>query len=301
MISFDPSKPVVLFLTGKAGTGKSTLAGGIAPPISSSFITEKDDYHPIHWHEYSITPPLQALYAARTRVEGENALERQKYEILKTLLDVFNHSPLYGAPPFDALVSMVQQIMMINTNSDQAFMVQARLLLESHDPDVLYKNLERAINNRLLKYKSDVLRELEDLEEEYPDRAFNPKLFGVVLPDVSSDEEWNYIRNAFDNTMVIELQCDEDIRLERLDEDSVEVWRVPLTSDRMFFLNTNTKVERMLLNGDPLPVTDDDNRRGKKKGIERCTERLKREEFQDLLTRFRSIFQTESSTYAQDQ
>lgn len=307
MISFDPHKPIVLVLTGKSGVGKSTLAGAIAPPLGSSTINYTDNLpnpwnrHPIHWHEFSIQPPLQALLAARSRIEGENDVERQKYEILKTLLDLFNQSPLYGAPPFDDLVRMVNELMSFSANYDKSFMRSARQLIEAYDPDALYKCLSRSVIGRYVSYNNDLVKDIEELEDTYPDKAFGPKLFGAVISDVSSDEEWDFIRSTFDNTLVIELQCDEDIRMERLDDHDTEVWRVPLSEDSMLFLDTGTKVERMVLNGDPLPITDDDNRRGKSKGKQRCIDRLKAEEFEELLTRFRSIFQTESVTNAQDQ
>lgn len=304
MISFDSTKPVVLVLTGEPGTGKSTLAGGIATPLGSSVINYTDNtgpwnLHPIHWHEVSIHPPLQALLAARTRIEGENVPDRQRYEILKTLLDLFNHSPLYGAPPFKRLIDMVEEIMTIPTNSDKFFLFKARLILEEYDSDILYKNLERTINSRFLSYKTDLMNDLEELEETFPDSAFGPKLYGVVISDVSSDDEWDYITEAFgDNVIRIDLCCDEDVRLERIDEDS-EGWNTNLRTGDLI-LGTTTKVERMVLDGDPLPITDDDNRRGKSKGKQRCIERLQKEEFKDLLQTFRSIFQTES-TNAQDQ
>lgn len=304
MISLDSSKPVILLVTGKPGTGKSTLAGGIAPPVGNSFsnISDADqvfnpwNMHPIHWHEYSSLPPLQAIYAARTRIEGENEQERQRYEILRTLLDVYNHSPLYGAPPFARLMSIVEELMRADTNDADQFFSFAQSLIEEADPYQLFKHMEQRISERYLSYKSDVSNELRDLEEEYPDKVFRPKLFGVVISDIKSQREYNHL-SLLENTICLGMTCDEEVRLSRLEDDDpgieIDVYSVDFT------LDTTTEVEKMILRGDPLPVTDEDNRRGKKKGKERCAQRLKGEEFDTLLANFRSLFQTENNTDAQ--
>jgi cytidylate kinase len=220
---FNDSKPIILGIAGKAGTGKSTIGSYLAPMgrIASSFQQENEGFYPIFWDHLSFAMPLYRISSIRTGIQGSNRDDRIKYEILDTVLDSFGKSPLFGAPPFQNLIQMVNQLATYPCPQDgskpRAFLQYAGDVFREEDSHVLIKLMARKIRDINTRFRQDVDQVLADHDEEGTDEVLIPKVPGIVVTDVRTRDEAAFLLQQ-ENIILIKLECDDATRFARLSE-----------------------------------------------------------------------------------
>lgn len=182
----DIDSPIFLGLSGKALTGKSSVAESLAPLVMAK---EDDEDSPeyIRWIKIDLAAPLYELATIRQLVDGESAEDRCLYEIHKVLVKIFGGSPLYGAPPYDELVDLVYEIAHCPCEKEG----KARSFLQYVGTDVLRNSYPDVWINYLARSAKDehrmYLRECELLDK-------NPGGFGVVIGDLRFKNEAEFIK-----------------------------------------------------------------------------------------------------------
>ena len=104
MKTFDPDYPIILGLCGKAGTGKTSVAEYIVPNYSVKFTPQAT------WDHLFFAMPLYEMASIKRGTLGDLRADRVAYRIHDTLLDLFGASPMFGAPKYDELVTLVKDI-----------------------------------------------------------------------------------------------------------------------------------------------------------------------------------------------
>ncbi len=211
---YNPNKPIVVGLCGKAATGKTAVAKGFVPTASSSAIffegdTEKqlEDARIIVDHLY-FAMPLYSMATIKTKTEGDKVAERELYGIHEVLFDLFGRSPLYGLPPYNQLVALTHMIHQMDISRDtkpRSFLQNSGTLIRSIDPDTFTTWVERKI----------IANSASAIEMGVPHLTF--------ISDVRMPNEAQMIAEQ-DNGVVIEYTCDDGVRNARiLDRDGVRM------------------------------------------------------------------------------
>lgn len=184
--------PIVIGLSGLPGTGKSTVANGLVPNMAVR-IDEKTD---TVWDCLRFSVPCKAIVNIRTQVTGEDAIDRQLYQVMNVYLDLFG-SPLFGGPKFEELVELTYESLELSMG--QRELSQAiGAMCRSHQPEVFSQWMRKKINNRF------------KLFEEHSTHI-------IIIPDANYPEDTDMIR-AQPNGLVIDLCASDEMRDERLNE-----------------------------------------------------------------------------------
>lgn len=202
---------LVVGLIGKAGTGKTTVANAIVPQSSMGRVgddLDADNRSPAEYNHLFFSLPLYEMASIRTGTEGMMASDRMKYAIHDVLLRLFGGSPIFGAPSYDRLVEMVEEIVGISVPLDgskpREFLQKVGTdICRAWDPDVWVKWMRR-------KIASDYFQAMQ----EHADRPYAPD-FITVVSDVRFMNEVELIRE-YPHYLLVKLICDEDVRQERI-------------------------------------------------------------------------------------
>ena len=211
-MTYAPSAPILVGLTGSIASGKTATAQALSPAarvLSSDF--DDDGYLSIHWQHVPFALPLHQMATVRQTTTGDGAFDRMCYQIHAILLDVFGASPLYGAPPYNDLVKMVQQIVsfpVVSEGKPRKFLQHVGTeVVRAYNPDAWVTWMDRKVRGMFMQHCAT-----RGEESERP--------FGVVIDDVRMLNEAEYIRSA-PNGLLIKLWARPDIIAERLyDRDS---------------------------------------------------------------------------------
>jgi len=190
--NFDPDQPIVLGFAGGYCTGKTSTANGIAPPVRIGFSEGKQHTGSrIIWDHLYYALPLYRMATARQSIEGEQARQRMLYEIHATLLDVFGNNPLYGAPKYDELVRMANEIATYpcpKEGKPRSFLQHVGTdIIRVYDDDAWVKWMDRKIKENHRKFLWEH-REIEPCCEHDCDNPVEnldeiPPMYGVVISD----------------------------------------------------------------------------------------------------------------------
>src|SRR3990167_6907468 len=97
---FNPDFPIVLGVSGKACTGKTSVGNVLAPTTRIlGGIPDKPDLNllePLWWDHLFYAMPIYAMASARRGIEGVDAYSRQCYDIHNILLEIWPN-PIWGA------------------------------------------------------------------------------------------------------------------------------------------------------------------------------------------------------------
>lgn len=193
---FKEGHPIIIGLSGEAGTGKTVSATAIVP---EGVVTRTDLYW---WDHKFLAMPLYAIANARRDISGQKADERMKFEIHSILFDLFGKSPLYGLPDYDLLYELVYDIMhtpieMDRSKKPRSFLQDIGSLCREIDKDCFAKWMIRSIK-----------RDAAWAEE-------NDKQYICYVSDIRMPNEAEGISKE-PNGIVIRLSASENIRRERL-------------------------------------------------------------------------------------
>lgn len=203
---FNTDYPIILGLAGQAGSGKTSTADAIAP-----LARVNDDTELIVWNHISFALPLYQMVAARRKIEGEQRLDRIKYQLHATLLEVFGENPIFGAPPYPELVDLVTELASLPVSAEgtkpREFLQHAGDLCRGVDPDCFVASARR----RALKlYREHRIGELQYGN----DHVTRP--FGVVISDVRFPNEARMILDQ-PNGMLVRLDASPAVRQARIE------------------------------------------------------------------------------------
>lgn len=223
MRHFDPDHPIVLGLAGRAGTGKTSTADRLAPQASTRFAHE-DERVRVIWSHLFFALPLYELAAIRQGIEGVKARDRMRYQIHAALINVFGASPLYGAPPYEKLVDMVEEIATYPCQRDgkprQFLQHVGTDIMRAHDENVWVKWMDRKIREEYLRFYEEYLRPFEEDDHNLDGL---PPLYAVVISDVRFPNEAEFIK-AQPNGLLFRLTAsDETIAKRQIERDGTEI------------------------------------------------------------------------------
>lgn len=187
----------VIGLCGMAGAGKTSSADRLVPPMS--FESPKGN---VTWDHLFLAMPLYEMAGIKRDIEGDSRDDRVKYEIHSVLLDIFGSNPLYGAPPYDMLIQMVNTIAdmpMEDAGKPRTFLQDVGTLCRAYDKDCFSKLIERKIG---ANFRSHSLTSTK----EY---------FITIVSDIRMPNEAEVI-SAMPNSLIIKLEASEEVRKNRL-------------------------------------------------------------------------------------
>ncbi len=220
---FDPDLPIVLGFAGGYCTGKTSTANGIAPPVRMSLGGEEHDTRPrIIWDHLYFALPLYRMATARQSIEGESARDRMHYEILLTMLEVFNANPLYGAPPYNDFLQMVYEIAEYpcpKEGKPRTFLQHVGTdILRAYDDDIWVKWMDRKIKEEHRKFLWEH-REIEPCCEHkcdnpsYDPDAVQPQ-YGVIISDCRFRNEAQLVAEH-PNGILLKFTVEPEVAAER--------------------------------------------------------------------------------------
>lgn len=199
---YNPNKPIIVGLAGKAATGKTSVAEKIVPKAKVD-----SGSGGIVWDHIFFALPLYELAAIKKGVIGSRQKVRQLYGIHETLYDLFGNSPIGDVPDYEDMVSLVQGIQSLSIEPEgvkpRTFLQKAGDSCRSYDPDCFCKWAIRKANSLHVSY-------LRSLSEDV-----DPSPFSVIVSDVRYMNEAEAILSQ-ENGIVVCYTASDDVRNQRL-------------------------------------------------------------------------------------
>ena len=194
--NYNPKKPIIVGLSGKAVTGKTSVAEAIVP--KASIVNESSG---ILWDHIFFALPLYELANIRNQIRGSRQQTRQLYAIHETLYDVFGGSPIGDIPSYEELFALVKSIHDLPIEPEgvkpRSFLQKAGDLCRSHKSDCF---AQWGIN----KVKKIYSEYISSLNEDA-----DPSPFGVIISDVRFINEAEAIRSQENSILVCYTASDE--------------------------------------------------------------------------------------------
>lgn len=213
--------PVVLGFAGGYATGKTSTANALAP---KGRIIQPGQRHEmnIFWDHFYFAMPLYRMASAARDMEGPLSLDRLRYEVHKTIIEAFNDSPLYGAPGYEELIKMVEEIVSIPVPEDtkpREFLQRVGTdICRAYDYDIWVKWMRREIMQKFyaFSHENKQLDPCCDHNCRNPSMDVVPPRYGVVLSDCRFVNEIELVK-SFDDHVLIKFTADEQ-KVVELDE-----------------------------------------------------------------------------------
>lgn len=200
------NQPIILGLSGKAGSGKTSVAEAILPKGSMETIK-----YGINWDHIFYALPLYEMASIKKNTIGFNEESRKLYALHNVLYEVYGGSPIGNMPNYDVLVDKVRQINALPIEKEgikpRTFLQKAGDICREFDPNC-FSNWAIIKANKMYR---QYVRRAED-SDNYAD-LLTP--FVVIISDVRYLNEAKGILKQ-PNGFVISFDADEDILKERL-------------------------------------------------------------------------------------
>jgi dephospho-CoA kinase len=240
---YNPNKPIIVGLAGKAATGKTSVAEKIVPKAKVDL-----GNNGIVWDHIFFALPLYELAAIKKGVIGSRQTVRQLYGIHDTLYDLFGNSPIGDVPPYEDMVSMVQAIQSMPIEPEglkpRTFLQKAGDECRSHDPECFCKWAIRKANSLHLSYVRSLLEDTD------------PSPFAVVVSDVRYLNEAQTILDQ-ENGMIVCYTASDKVRNERMfSRDGRYMTEEQMNHSSELQIDDIAKVCNVVINTDDLTVED---------------------------------------------
>ena len=193
------NSPIILGISGLAGTGKTSVAEAIVP--KGRITTESD----MIWDHIFFALPLYELASIKTNVRGLRQRDRQLYEIHNVLYDLYGGSPISNVPDYEDLTKLVHDIYNLPIEYDmkpRTFLQKAGDLCRQLRQDC-FATWAIAKANKLYK---EYLRTTDE-ENQLP--------FVVIISDVRFLNEAHTIL-AQENGTLLNFSASDNVRFQRL-------------------------------------------------------------------------------------
>ena len=232
---FNPDYPIVIALHGRACAGKTATASRFVPgpSISMGFL---------QWDLLSFAAPLKEMVSTIQQIEGEMRKDRIKYAVHDILTDLFSHSPLYGAPSYNDLVTLVNEAcdLPVEGTKPRGFMQYVATRCREIDPDCFVKTMKRKIAAGPALIKRD--------DATYADLSVSTNViqqqghYCAIIDDLRFENEAEMI-NKMPNGIVIELTASDETRSDRAyKRDGVQ-----MTPEQASHVSENTVIPAELI------------------------------------------------------
>lgn len=193
------SSPIVLGLSGLAGTGKTSVAEAIVP--KGRVATDSD----LVWDHIFFALPLYELASIKTNVRGIRQRDRMLYQMHEVLYDLYGGSSIGDVPDYDDLIQLVHNIYNLPIEYD----IKPRTFLQKAGD--LCRELRPNCFATWATHKSKQLH--RDYLRSTPEDKVAP--FIVIVSDVRFVNEAEQIL-AQDNSMLINFSASDEVRFQRL-------------------------------------------------------------------------------------
>lgn len=199
---YNPTKPLILGLSGKAVTGKTSVAEAIVPKASI-----KTEDSGMSWDHIFFALPLYELANIRKHVRGSRQQTRQLYGIHETVYDIFGGSPIANVPGYEEMFDIVKRIYTLDIEPEgikpRSFLQKSGDICREYDPNCF---ADWGIR-KSRKIYSDYISGLKE------DSQINP--FCVIISDVRFLNEAEAIKSQ-ENGILITYTASDDVRQERM-------------------------------------------------------------------------------------
>lgn len=192
-------------ISGKAGSGKTTTAVGLCGDATR--VQTRQGNNIIEWDKMALAQPLKEMIAIKRDI---SEADRRLYQLHSIVSGLYSDSPLYGAPPYDELVSMVHEIdkMGLGNYLDnyRSFQQNAADIIRAVDPDAFSKTL---FNKAVLKTS-----EIDRATEEFELKGINYHRV-LLVSDLRFDNEAEFFKKNL-GVHIYELKASKEVRQSRL-------------------------------------------------------------------------------------
>lgn len=193
------NSPIILGISGLAGTGKTSVAEAIVP--KGRVATESD----MVWDHIFFALPLYELASIKSNVRGLRQRDRMLYEIHSVLYELYGGSPIADVPDYDDLTKLVHDIYNLPIEYD----IKPRTFLQKAGDLCRELRADCFASWAVSKAKSlhrEYLRETAE-EDQLP--------FIVIISDVRFTNEAEAIVSQ-DNGILLNFSASDNVRFERL-------------------------------------------------------------------------------------
>jgi gluconate kinase len=199
---YHPEYPIIIGLSGKAASGKTSVAEQIVPKAR---INNSDGH--IIWDHIFFTLSLYEIATIKKTTLGFRQKDRQLFSIHEVLFDLFGGNALGNIPDYRHFIDIVEQLHNLAIEPEgikpRSFLQKAGDLCRLYDPEIFAK---WAI------YKSTKMHRSIISSEGFQD---NPKHVGIIISDVRFKNEADKILSQ-PNGMIIYFDASDEVRNERM-------------------------------------------------------------------------------------
>lgn len=196
--------PIIVGLSGKAASGKTSVAEALSPKASISTTNEQ-----IIWDHLFFTLPLYEIASIKKNVYGFRKKDRQLFSIHEVLFDLFGGNALGDIPDYHHFIDLVQQLHSMEIEPEgvkpRTFLQKAGDLCRSYDSEVFAK---------WIIYKASKIHRKIFNSFEYNESGTDAPI-AILISDVRFKNEAEKIL-AQPNGIVIYYDASDDKRDERM-------------------------------------------------------------------------------------
>ncbi len=200
---YYPNYPIILGLSGKAATGKTSVAENIVPKARID-----QNFDGIFWDHIYFALPLYELVGAKKNIRGSQSEKRSLFAIHEILYEIYGSNALGNIPDYETFTSLVKEIYNMDLGSEKkprSFLQKVGDMCREYDPRCFASH---GVNKANYLYR-DFVRNF-DSESDVPP-------FCVIISDVRFENEAQEIlKNP--NGIVIVFEADDAVRQERIYE-----------------------------------------------------------------------------------
>lgn len=240
---YKPNYPIVLGLSGKAATGKTSVAENIVPKAQ---INSNSDG--IYWDHIYFALPIYEMASAKKNIQGFESEKRKLFALHEILYDIYGGSALGAIPAYDDFVGLVKNIYSMPMEDGglkpRSFLQKAGDLCRSFNPNCF---AEWGVSKANSLYRSYV-SSLESEEEAVP--------FCVIISDVRFENEAEQIlKNP--NGLLVVYEASDSVRQERIFErDGIYMTSEQLNHHSENMIDTIKEKAHLVVDSDNLDVDE---------------------------------------------
>lgn len=205
MKKFIEGFPIIVGLSGKAGSGKTSVAEALVP--KGSFDTK---IYGAKWDHIFYALPLYEMASIKKNIMGDNAESRKLHALHDVLYEIYGRSTLSNVPHYNLFVEKVKEIYNLSIDLEgvkpRTFLQTAGDICRQHDPNC-FSNW--AIIKSNLIYRQYV----KDLIKSESEESISPMY--ILISDVRYVNEAETILKQ-PNGIVITFDAHQDILDERI-------------------------------------------------------------------------------------